>query len=362
MARRITSTASRWRGVVASGLRGGTYDAVAQDLQSSDILATGHYKGNGWLSPAINAMELSQMITQAMYSNEPYLKQLPHSNAALLERAKEKKVESVFDLLELENDDRMEILGMEGGTLADVAKFCNNYPSIEVEHEMDKDVVSTSETVVVSVSMERENDIDGMAPPVIAPLFPQKRKEEGWWLVIGDPSSNSLFSIKRLVINEKAAMQLDFAAPSAGKHTYKLYFISDSYLGADQEFELAFKVEESGRHRKRKHDGDERDEKDEKNVAEFTSPRFEKDHWSGAKEDDWLVSQSIARISARGAARAVKGWILTPTTFDSDRVSGSKPPSEYDVVRHPSRHITRPETLPISPLISSPSVLGTLQI
>ncbi|KAK6060350.1 Sec63 domain protein [Cooperia oncophora] len=31
---------------------------------------------NGWLSPAIHAMELSQMLTQAMYSNESYLKQL----------------------------------------------------------------------------------------------------------------------------------------------------------------------------------------------------------------------------------------------------------------------------------------------
>ncbi|VDL83323.1 unnamed protein product, partial [Nippostrongylus brasiliensis] len=45
---------------------------------------------NGWLSPAIHAMELSQMLTQAMYSNESYLKQLPHCNAGLLERSKQK--------------------------------------------------------------------------------------------------------------------------------------------------------------------------------------------------------------------------------------------------------------------------------
>ncbi|CAD6190684.1 unnamed protein product [Caenorhabditis auriculariae] len=41
------------------------------------------------------------------------------------------------------------------------------------------------------------------------------------------------------------------------------------------------------------------------------------------------------------------------TLSEKTRVSGSMPPSEYDVVRHPSRHITRPETLPISPLDSS---------
>ncbi|CAB3405618.1 unnamed protein product [Caenorhabditis bovis] len=211
---------------------------------------------NGWLSPAIHAMELSQMLTQAMYSNEPYLKQLPHCTQSLLDRAKEKKVESVFELLELENDDRMEILGMEGAQLADVAKFCNNYPSIEVEHELESSAVAVNDSVVVNVSMERDNDIDGLAPPVVAPLFPQKRKEEGWWLVIGDVESNTLHSIKRLIINEKAAMKMDFTASKPGKHTYKLYFISDSYLGADQEFDFTFKVEESGRSRKRKHEKD----------------------------------------------------------------------------------------------------------
>ena len=58
-----------------------------------------------------------------------------------------------------------------------------------------------NEQIVVTVSMERENHVDGLAPPVVAPLFPQKRKEEGWWLVVGDPTNNTLYSIKRLVLN-----------------------------------------------------------------------------------------------------------------------------------------------------------------
>lgn len=152
---------------------------------------------NGWLSPAIHAMELSQMLTQAMYSNEPYLKQLPHCSAALLERAKAKEVTSVFELLELENDDRSDILQMEGAELADVARFCNHYPSIEVATELENDVVTSNDNLMLAVSLERDNDIDGLAPPVVAPLFPQKRKEEGWWLVIGDSESNALLTIKR---------------------------------------------------------------------------------------------------------------------------------------------------------------------
>ncbi|GMT33326.1 hypothetical protein PFISCL1PPCAC_24623 [Pristionchus fissidentatus] len=211
---------------------------------------------NGWLSPAIHSMELSQMLTQSMYSNEPYLKQLPHCTPALLERAKEKKVDSVFELLELEEDVRSDILQMENVQIADVAKFCNNYPSIEVEHEVQNESVTVGDTVMVSVSMERENDVNGLAPPVVAPLFPQKRKEEGWWLVMGEPASNTLCSIKRLTINEKAKMTLDFAPTHAGKATYKLYFICDSYLGADQEFDIDLKIEDASRSRKRRRDDD----------------------------------------------------------------------------------------------------------
>lgn len=40
-------------------------------------------------------------------------------------------------------------------------------------------------------------------------------------------------------------MALDFTATSVGKMHYKLYFICDSYLGADQEFDLKFRVEGS---------------------------------------------------------------------------------------------------------------------
>ena len=45
---------------------------------------------NGWLSPAVAAMELAQMVTQAMWSKDSYLKQLPHFNADIIKRCTEK--------------------------------------------------------------------------------------------------------------------------------------------------------------------------------------------------------------------------------------------------------------------------------
>lgn len=44
-----------------------------------------------------------------------------------------------------------------------------------------------------------------------------QKREEGWWIVIGDPKANSLLSIKRLTLQQKAKVKLDFNAPNPGK-------------------------------------------------------------------------------------------------------------------------------------------------
>merc|ERR1719334_1507748 len=196
---------------------------------------------NGWLSPAIAAMELSQMITQAMWNKESYLKQLPHFTSEIIERCKAKGVESVFDIMELEDEDRDKLLGLNENEMADVARFCNRYPNIELDYEVkDKDKLYSGDQVKVEVKLEREDEVTG---PVIAPFFKTKR-EEGWWVIIGNPKDNSLIGIKRLTLQQKAKFVLDSVAPRAGRHSYTLYFMSDSYLGCDQEYKFNLDIGE----------------------------------------------------------------------------------------------------------------------
>lgn len=95
---------------------------------------------NGWLSPAVAAMELAQMVTQAMWSKDSYLKQLPHFSPEIIKRCSEKNVETVFDIMELEDDDRIKLLQLTDAEMVDVARFCNRYPNIELNYEVqDKD-------------------------------------------------------------------------------------------------------------------------------------------------------------------------------------------------------------------------------
>lgn len=196
---------------------------------------------NGWLAPALSAMTLAQMVTQAMWSKDSYLKQLPHFSAETVARCEAKDVTSVFDILELEDDDRNRLLQLSETKMAEVARFCNRYPSINLDYEVvDAGAVHSGRTVNVEVVLEREDE----PGPVIAPFFPHKR-EEGWWVIIGDPRLNSLISIKRLTLQQKAKIKLDFVAPAEGSYEYRLYFMSDAYMGCDQEYKVPLRVREA---------------------------------------------------------------------------------------------------------------------
>jgi len=71
-----------------------------------------------------------------------------------------------------------------------------------------------------------------------------QKREEGWWVVIGDVKANNFISIKRLTLQQKSKVRLEFMAPSAGRHSYTLFFMSDAYMGCDQEYKFSIEVRE----------------------------------------------------------------------------------------------------------------------
>jgi len=208
---------------------------------------------NGWLKPALAAMELSQMVVQGLWSKDNVLLQIPHCTNEIIKRCEayegEEPIESIFDILSIEDDARNDIFRLSNDKMADVAAFCNNYPSIDVTFKVeDQNDITAGDPVRIHVQLEREVDeedleeMDATLGLVSAPLFP-KEKREGWWVVIGDLSSNTLLSLKRLNLQHKQKVTLEFLAPEEpGDHNMTLFCISDSYLGCDQEFSLPLSV------------------------------------------------------------------------------------------------------------------------
>mgnify|MGYP005990180507 CR=1 FL=1 len=198
----------------------------------------------GWLKPAVAAMELSQMLVQGLWDKDSVLLQIPHFTAEIVAAMKAVQVESVFEVLEMEDDVREKVLPLSPAQMSDVALFCNSYPNIELSFEVDAEeggVVPAGTPVTVSITMQREVDEDDDEADlgtVRSSRYPHA-KSESWWLMLGDKRGNALLSIKRVSLAAALRAKLTFTAPEAlGAHELTLYFMSDSYLGCDQEYDI----------------------------------------------------------------------------------------------------------------------------
>lgn len=193
---------------------------------------------------AMSAMEMSQMVVQAMWDRDSPLKQLPHFTPEAIAAANKAGLNDIFEFLEAmdpsENQDYGKLvasLALAPAQLADVANFTNDkYPNVDVSFEVeDKEEIIAGSPAVLSITIEREVDeeVAEVDTKVHAPFFPAD-KSENWWLVVGEESTKSLLAIKRITFGRRLATKLEYVVPTAGKHELTLYLMSDSYVGVDQ--------------------------------------------------------------------------------------------------------------------------------
>lgn len=59
-------------------------------------------------------------------------------------------MESIFDIMEMEDEERTALLQLSDIQMADVARFCNRYPNIELSYEVaDRDSIKRSYIIIV---------------------------------------------------------------------------------------------------------------------------------------------------------------------------------------------------------------------
>ncbi|KAH9029423.1 putative RNA helicase [Lactarius pseudohatsudake] len=192
---------------------------------------------NAWLN-ALGAMDLSQMCVQAVWDRDSPLQQIPHFEPEVIKRCNHANIASVYDIMEMEDAQRNELLQMDAGQMRDVAAFVNSYPTLDVTHEFVKGEYTSSTPIVLQVSLSRDVDDeeDEGDTVVVAPHFPAK-KMVNWWVVVGEQSTRQLLSIKRVTVSKSLNVKLEFTLPK-GEHALKLYVICDSYVGADHDINL----------------------------------------------------------------------------------------------------------------------------
>lgn len=206
------------------------------------------------------AMDMSQMVVQAMWDRDSVLLQIPHFTAETVQVAAEYGIEDVEELMAKmdpsENKDHQTLvkrLGLDGRQLAEAAAFTNNkYPNIDLDLEVeDPSNITANDAAFLRIRISRElEEDDGEGPQdgevdttVHAPFYPAK-KTENWWLVVSEQKTRSLLAIKRVTIGRKLEMRLEFVVPSPGKKDLTLSLVCDSYMGVDQEHAVQVDVAE----------------------------------------------------------------------------------------------------------------------
>ncbi|CAM8908958.1 unnamed protein product [Rhodiola kirilowii] len=180
-------------------------------------------KGHGWLRPSIGVVELSQCIIQAVSLSSrkggglqeqaaPFL-QLPHLNEDMAKKILQKNMRTFQAFRDMNSEERADLLSQVAGCSSldaqDVGKVLAMMPSItldikcETEGEegiQEGDIV----TVLSWVSLKRGNGLIAALPH--APFYPFP-KEENYWVLLADTSSNNVwFSQKVSFMDEAGAI------------------------------------------------------------------------------------------------------------------------------------------------------------
>lgn len=92
--------------------------------------------GEGNLN-ATTAMDLSQMLTQGLWDTDSPLLQIPFFDLHMVNKCNEKDVETIYDVMALEDDEREELLNFDNDKLNCIAEFVNTYPNIELTYSID---------------------------------------------------------------------------------------------------------------------------------------------------------------------------------------------------------------------------------
>ncbi|KAG0662889.1 DEIH-box ATPase [Maudiozyma exigua] len=189
--------------------------------------------GNGYLNATI-AMDISQMVTQAIWDVDSPLRQIPYFDENILQKCAEKRVETVYDIMALEDEDRDEILTMDNEKIMTVAKFINNYPNIEMKYTLEnvKNIVP-NRLNKLTVVIDRDDEPESLS--VVSERFPFA-KNEGWWIVVGETATRQLYALKRVSLKEEHNQyEVEFMLPETGEHSITLWCICDSYMDTDKE-------------------------------------------------------------------------------------------------------------------------------
>ena len=200
------------------------------------------------LKTALNCIQFGQFVTQACWTKDSTLMQLPHFTQKELKHATDGKknvAKTMQQYIAIPDEEKKGLKDMTEEQKADVLKCCNLIPDISVESKIfvdddEDDKVYEGDLMTVQVKINRNNLEEGEEAGLVhAPHFPMPKKE-AWWIVLGT-KQGKIISIEKIADPSKEfTHDIKFLAPQQGTYKFDLHVLSNAYIGLDKKDEVEF--------------------------------------------------------------------------------------------------------------------------
>ena len=224
------------------------------------------------LDTLLNILNFIQMIMQGLWMDDCSLMCLPHINLESCKKIiKYGKIEHLCEFCEYikkfssdKNKDEKEISKIikdfitntckidslskeELDKLVDVAM---KLPILDINYKLyaldqntgdriyDRPIIENSDAQL-SITLTKYNDIKNNL--VVYSRYP-KIKNCRWFIILGNVKTNEVLAFEKVAFKEKKNSKITFTAPkNIDENSIKLYIMSDSYFGLDQEYNINLK-------------------------------------------------------------------------------------------------------------------------
>lgn len=199
-------------------------------------------KNQDALTTAATCIEFGQYVTQALWTKDSPLLQLPHFTPEEVKHVVKGKhpVSTVIEYKELPDEQKKGMVNFTETQKKDVFAFLKIFPDISVETRVyvdddEDDNVYEGDLCTIEVTITRNHLQEGeRAGLVHAPFFPFPKKE-AFWVILGQKQQGKIISIDKIGDPRRVVThRIKFMAPPVGKYEFDLLVKSNAYVGMDE--------------------------------------------------------------------------------------------------------------------------------
>lgn len=221
----------------------------------------------GWLVSSVYTVHLMQMTCMGRWLTDSDLLNLPHIGTEHLSLFinYNPRIDCLPRLINIFDRDKNLLEKLFGDSLSqskinDIRDVILRLPQISIELSISGNLPSKNEKVVINdnevvelyadedytliLNLKRLNKLKSKDSKAYTPKL-SKPKDENWIVILGDYENKELLALKRVShVKYEQNVNLHFISPpySTGIFTYDLFYMSDVYIGLDQQYQIKFKI------------------------------------------------------------------------------------------------------------------------